>query len=152
MTDPSQGARGASEEPREPFVSQGDRPDVRLDPDKPLSELRVRDLRDILWGHMGGKSPFFDKSPSWETAHVSGKSEIVDITAKYAIDHKYPFLDGIFKDYAKDARDANWDPATLFGPGPDPRLNQVIQTVMGVSTQVEELANQVAEMKRRLEG
>src|SRR6185295_2127646 len=28
---------------KEPYVSQADRPEVKIDPDKPVSELRVRD-------------------------------------------------------------------------------------------------------------
>lgn len=37
-----------TEETRQPFVSQEDRPEVRLTLDTPLSELRIRDLREIV--------------------------------------------------------------------------------------------------------
>ena len=33
---------------KEPFLPQSDRPDVKLDPDKPVSSLTVRDLKTIL--------------------------------------------------------------------------------------------------------
>src|SRR5262245_6570256 len=36
------------EEPKEPFVSQGDRPTVGIDPQTPVSQLTVRDLTTIL--------------------------------------------------------------------------------------------------------
>ena len=33
---------------KEPFIPQSDRPDVKIDPDKLVSELTVRDLRTIF--------------------------------------------------------------------------------------------------------
>jgi len=39
---------------KEPFVGQQDRPDVRLNPDDPITNLRVRDLAALLGG--GAKS------------------------------------------------------------------------------------------------
>lgn len=44
---------------KEPFVSQADRPQVRLTPDTPLSELRVRDLQALL-GSAATKDPNFE--------------------------------------------------------------------------------------------
>lgn len=54
----------------EPFIGSADRPEVKIDLDQPISELRVRDLAAIL-GHLSPKSPseigkapikdFFDK-------------------------------------------------------------------------------------------
>lgn len=59
-----------SDESKEPFIGSADRPEVRIDLDQPISELRVRDLAAIL-GHLTpksvseiGKAPikdFFDK-------------------------------------------------------------------------------------------
>ena len=46
----------ADESRKEPFVPQGDRPEVKLKPDTPLSELRVRDLAAIIGA--ATKSPF----------------------------------------------------------------------------------------------
>src|SRR5215203_3910003 len=42
---------------KEPFIGSSDRPEVKLDLDMPVSELRVRDLAAIL-GQIGSKSPF----------------------------------------------------------------------------------------------
>lgn len=37
-----------SEQGKQHFIRGEDRPEVKLDPDKPIGELRVRDLQDIL--------------------------------------------------------------------------------------------------------
>src|SRR3989442_15846975 len=42
------GAKRYMAEKKEPFISQEDRPEVKIDPDRPVSELRVRDLEAIL--------------------------------------------------------------------------------------------------------
>jgi hypothetical protein len=44
-------------ERKEPFIGSSERPEVKLDLDMPVTELRVRDLAAIL-GHLGSKSPF----------------------------------------------------------------------------------------------
>src|SRR5262245_56832873 len=40
--------RKQPETPKEPFVPEGDRPEVKLDLNQPVTELRVRDLIGIL--------------------------------------------------------------------------------------------------------
>jgi len=59
MAESSQGPQDTNEEPKQPFVSQEDRPEVRINLDTPLHELRVRDLSAIL-GFLAGKDPFED--------------------------------------------------------------------------------------------
>ena len=45
--------------PKQPFVPPEDRPEVKLTPDTPISELRVRDLAAIVGAVSGStKSPF----------------------------------------------------------------------------------------------
>lgn len=149
MTESSQGGQGASGESREPFVSQGDRPEVQLDIDTPLSELRLRDLRDILWGGMGGKSPFTDKS------FTADKSPFTEPPPKHFILEAppKPFNEKWHKDKPEKIEFEPPIPVDRgFPPGPDPRLDQVIQAVSGMNDQVSQLADQVAEMQRRLQG
>lgn len=138
MAESGQGAQGANEEPREPFVSQGDRPEVRLDPDAPLSELRVRDLAAIL-GPMAGKNPNFEV----------GKTGLKDFFDKPSPEVAKDFLKEV-KSEKLEIAETGFDPTAL--PGPDPRLDQVIQAVTGMNTQVSQLADQVAELQRRLQG
>jgi hypothetical protein len=181
----AESGQGGGEEQREPFVSQGDRPEVRLDPDAPLSELRVRDLAAIL-GPMASKNPnfevgktglkdFFDK-PSPEVAkdflkeikiekvekpekpEKVEKNEKIEKPEKSEIkDHKFEKFEKPEKSEIKEAKfekietgEGTFDPGSL--PGPDPRLEQVIQAVTGMNTQVSQLADQVAELQRRMEG
>ncbi len=51
--------------PKQPFVSQADRPEVRLKSDTPLSELRVRDLVTLL-GQVGGTGKDFWDGKDWQ--------------------------------------------------------------------------------------
>jgi hypothetical protein len=199
MAESGQGAQGANEEHREPFVSQGDRPEVRLDPEAPLSELRVRDLAAIL-GPMAGKNPnfevgktglkdFFDK-PSPDVVKdpfKEGKSEKFEKSEKLEKNEKNEKNEKIekpeknekfeksekneknekiekpekseikeakfekFEKFEKiETGETVFDPTAL--PGPDPRLDQVIQAVTGMNTHVSQLADQVAELQRRLQG
>ena len=48
-----------SKESKERFVPKGDRPEVRINLNTPLGELRVRELGAIL-GFMAGKNPNFE--------------------------------------------------------------------------------------------
>src|SRR5918912_2765957 len=48
---------GQEGQPKEPFVSSEDRPEVRISLETPLTELRVRELSAIL-GFVASKSPF----------------------------------------------------------------------------------------------
>lgn len=57
MADSDKDAKDTNEEPKQPFVSQEDRPEVRINLDTPLNELRVRELSAIL-GFLVGKNPF----------------------------------------------------------------------------------------------
>lgn len=145
MTESSQGGQGARGESREPFVSQGDRPEVRLDPDTPLSELRVRDLTHILGGDMGGKSPFAEKSPYEH--YVVTKDKL------FSEGHIKWIIDNLVKAKPEKLEFEPPIPVPWPGSGPDPGpLNQVIQAVSGINNQVSQLANQVAELQRRIEG
>jgi hypothetical protein len=186
MAESGQGAQDANEEPREPFVSQGDRPEVRLDPDAPLSELRVRDLAAIL-GPMAGKNPnfevgktplkdFFDK-PSPEVAkdflkeikiekvekpekpEKFEKNEKFEKDEKHEKPEKFEKNEKVEKPEKSEIKEAKFEKVEIDGvvfdptklPGPDPRLDQVIQAVTGMNTQVSQLADQVAELQRRME-
>jgi hypothetical protein len=169
MADSGQGAQDANEEPREPFVSQGDRPEVRLDPDAPLSELRVRDLAAIL-GPMASKNPnfevgkgplkdFFDK-PSPEVAKDFLKEIKIEKIEKPEKPEKFEKNEKFEKPEKSEIKEAKFEKIEIDGtvfdparqPGPDPRLDQVIQAVTGMSNQVSQLTDQVAELQRRVQG
>jgi hypothetical protein len=144
---------------KEPFIGSADRPEVRLDLDTPVAELRVRDLVAIL-GHLSPKTPF-----------EVGKTPIKDFFDK-------PFPD-IAKDFLKEVKPEKWEKAEkfeknekaekleakelkpeklendgVFNPGahippsPDPRLESVIQSIAGLARQVSALSDQVEELRK----
>ncbi|HET6975261.1 MAG TPA: hypothetical protein VFI24_02985 [Pyrinomonadaceae bacterium] len=161
MPKEDQSKPAGGEESKQPFVSPEDRPEVRINLDTPLSELRVRELSAILGSLIGknpfevGKTPikdFFDK-PFPETTKdfvKESKPEIFDKAAKF--EKPVKFEKGEIKEIKaeKVEVDGVFDPGTPVGP--DPRLDQLIQTVTGLTKQVGQLANQVEELRKKVKG
>lgn len=177
MAGSSEGAEGATNESKQPFVSQADRPPVRIDLDTPLSALRVRELSAIL-GFLTGKNPnfevgktslkdFFDKdfpevakdwlkevkSDKFEKNEKIEKNEKLEKNEKIEKPEK---LEKIEKTEIKDLKAEKIENDGVFDPrgfvGPDPRLERVIQAVTGLATQVSQLANQVEELRKKVSG
>jgi len=164
MPKEDQSKPAGGEESKQPFVSPEDRPEVRINLDTPLSELRVRELSTILGSLIGknpfevGKTPlkdFFDK-PFPETTKdfvKESKPEIFDKPAKFEKPVKFEkFEKGELKEIKAEKVEADgvFDPGTSVGP--DPRLDQLIQTVTGLTKQVSQLANQVEELRKKVKG
>ena len=178
MPKEDQSKPAGGEESKQPFVSPEDRPEVRINLDTPLSELRVRELSTILGSLIGknpfevGKTPlkdFFDK-PFPETTKdfvKESKPETFDKQVKVEKPEKFEKFE---KDKDKDKQekiekpekpeikevkaekveaDGVFDPGKLVGP--DPRLEQLIQTVTGLTKQVSQLANQVEELRKKVQ-
>ncbi len=160
-----------SDESREPFVPKEDRPEVRINLDTPLNELHVRELSAIL-GFLTGKNPnfevgktslkdFFDKefpevvkdwikdfkSEKFEKPEKIEKPEKPEKLEKPEKFEKYE--KGEFKEVKveKIENDGVFDPRNLGRP--DPRIEQIIQAVAGLTKQVGYLANQVEELKKK---
>jgi hypothetical protein len=143
---------------REPFVGQADRPEVRLNPDAPLSELRVRDLATIL--RLGTRKDFWD-GKSWQKDDFDGEikwwkekegKESKDVKEWKEIKEKPEKTE---KPEIKEAKLEKLETDGVFEPGirrPDPRIEQVIEAVSGLSARVGELANQIEELKKRGKG
>ena len=134
MAESKKDPQNTTEGPKQPFVSEQDRPEVRLTPDTPLSELRIRHLREII-DQFG---PFhklnntllellLHDTVTLKSRFTKEKPEIIEIDIPKHIE---------------------WPPRI---PGPDPRLDLVIQAVSGLTNQVNQLANQVAELQKRLQ-
>jgi hypothetical protein len=160
---------------KEPFVSKGDRPEVKLKPDTPLSELRVRDLAAIIGAVTKnpnfevGKTPlkdFFDKDFPEEAKDFIKeikpekfeKNELKELKGekleKYEKLEKFEKAEKLEKPEIKELKfekieiqEPVFDPRRL--PIPDPRIEQLIQTVAGLTQQVGQLANQVEELRKR---
>jgi len=165
MAEESGGA--PDRESKEPFVPAGDRPEVRISLDTPLTDLTVRGLSAIL-GFVGsskspfevGKTPlkdFFDKDfPEVAKDWIKeSKPEIVDKPPKEGKleklekDSKYEKLE---KREIKETKVEKLETDGVFEPGgfpgPDPRIDQVIATVAALTKQVGQLADQVKELRK----
>jgi hypothetical protein len=152
----------SDETSKQPFVSQADRPEVRIKSDTPLSELTVRDLATLL-GQVGGTGKDFWDGKDWQKDDADGgrkwkdkekekekekeKDKEKEKPEKWEIHEKPPKgevkaekleVDGVFQLSAQQV--------------PDPRLDQVIQALSGLTARVAQLANQVEELKRAGQG
>jgi hypothetical protein len=151
--------------PKQPFVAQADRPDVRLKSDTPLNELTVRDLATIL-GQVGQTGKDFWDGKAWQKDDFDGtnkpwkegKEEIKDgkdIKDGKEIKDKEK-REKPEKSEIKELKAEKLESDGVFEPvarpGPDPRLDQVIQALSGLSARVAQLANQVDELKKASKG
>jgi hypothetical protein len=147
---------------KEPFVSEADRPDVNLNPDTPISELTVRDLASLL-AHIGGTRKDFWDGKSWQKDDFDGLMQ-----PKYSKEHKtekWEIKEG--KDHKTEKSetkehlrkelklekletDGTFEPTLPIGP--DPRFDQVVQAISGLTSRVAELADQVEELKKAQKG
>ncbi len=170
------------QEPKEAFVSKGDRPEVKISLDTPLSELRVRELSSIL-GQIIGKNPFevgktplkdfFDKPfPEVVKDFVKeSKPELAEKTSKFEKPEKYEKLEKyekpekpekhekfekLEKREIKELKAEKIENDGVFDPGkpigPDPRFEQLIEAVTGLSKQVTQLTNQMEELRKKVSG
>ncbi len=167
---------------KEPFIGSGDRPEVSIDLDQPVSDLRVRDLAAIL-GHLTsksaselGKAPikdFFDKQfpertkdflkeiknekpekpEKFEKLEKHEKNEKLEKPELKEFKHEHKE----FKHEHKELKLEKIENDGVFDPGrgfpgPDPRFESVLQAVAGLSQQVSALTDQVEILRKRSEG
>jgi hypothetical protein len=144
---------------KQPFVSQADRPEVRLKSDTPLTELSVRDLAYIL-GQVGGTRKDFWDGKDWQKDDYDGP-----LTVKgWKEDKEYKEFKEKEKDKEKEKLekpegkeqkleklelDGVFEAGTLRDP--DRRLDQVVQALSGLTVRVAQLADQVEELKKARE-
>jgi len=157
---------------KEPFIGSADRPEVKLDLDMPVTELRVRDLAAIL-GQVGSKSPFevgktplkdffdkpfpevakdFVKELKIEKVEKPEKPEKFEKNEKHEKHEKYEKRENKEFKLEKIEADGVFDPGRQFPPGPDPRFESVIQTIAQLSQQVAALTDQVEQLRKRAGG
>ena len=171
-------AKEGTYDSKEPYVGAADRPEVKLDLDMPVTDLRVRDLAAIL-AQVGGKSPFeagktslkdfFDKPfPEIAKDYVKElkieKVEKPEKPEKFEKNEKFEKIEKLEKHekhekpeikelkLEKLESDGVFDPGQRFPPGPDPRFDSVIQTIAQLTSQVATLADQVEQLRKRAGG
>jgi hypothetical protein len=135
---------------KKPFISQADRPEVRLKSDTPLSNLTVRDLATIL-GQLGTGKDFWD-GKDWQKDDFDGPViKWKDVKeGKEVKDKDKEFKDGKEKREVKELKAEKLELDGVFEPvsQPDPRIDQVIRALSGMSAKVDQLANQVEALKK----
>ena len=136
---------------KQAFIPKADRPEVKLKSDTQIGALTVRDLVTLL-GQVGGTRKDFWDGKDWIKDDFDGPIKWKD--DKEFKDGK-EFKDKDFKE-GKEKReikelkaekietDGVFEPAQLA----DPRIEQVIKAVSGISAKVDQLADQVAALKK----
>jgi hypothetical protein len=134
-----------------PFVSKVDRPEVKIKSDTPIDSLTVRDLVTIL-GQVSGTGKDFWDGKDWQKDDFDGPKwkegkEIKDKDKEKDKDFKEHKEKREIKEnkVEKIERDGIFDPFAQ----PDPRIDQVIRALTGMSARIDQLANQIDELKKK---
>jgi hypothetical protein len=137
---------------KKPFISQAERPEVRLKSDTPLSNLTVRDLATIM-GQLGTRKDFWD-GKDWQKDDFDGEIKWKDSKEfKETKEVKDKDKEKDFKD-KPEIKDLKAEKLELDGPvfetrlPPDPRIEQVIRALSGMSAKVDQLADQIEALKK----
>src|SRR5450759_2423934 len=135
------------DEPKQAFVPPEDRPEVKLDPNAPISELRVRDLSAILGQAVLKK--FDIKEPFKEFKdHKLEKFEIKEFKSEKI--EKFEKLE-----HEKWWPDKFFEPPKLADGGPviDPTigdtLGKLVESVSGLTAQVDAIGKRVEALEKR---
>jgi hypothetical protein len=145
---------------KEPFISQSDRPEVRLKSDTPLSNVTVRQLATIL-GQFGTRKDFWD-GKDWQKDDFDGGIKWKDVKefkegkeVKEVKEIKEKEKEKEIKEFKekreiKELKAEKVEVDGVFEQGPqlDPRIDQVIRALAGLSAKVDQLADQVEELKK----
>jgi hypothetical protein len=146
---------------RKPFVAQEDRPEVRIKLDAPISELRVRDLAAIL--RLGSQKDFwdgkdwlkddFDGGIKWWKEKEKDKDKEKEKDKDKEKEKDKDKLEKREKPEIKEAKAEKVENDGVFYPGtfprPDPQLDQVIRALAGLTERVNQLADQIEELKKQ---
>jgi hypothetical protein len=151
--------KDTEETSKQPFVSQADRPEVRLKSDTPLSELRVRDLASLL-AQVGGTRKDFWDGKDWQKDDFDGPITTKPKDEKEKEKEKDKEKEKEKEKHEKLEKEQKVEKLELDGgvfqagtlQGPDPRLDQVVQALSGLTVRVAQLADQVEELKKAREG
>lgn len=132
----------------EPFVPREDRPDVSLKPETPITQLTVRDLSALI--HSG--------------LTFKGLKREIDIKyfkhEKHEKFEKYEIKELKFEKNEKiELEPKGFEPGDIpkgFEPGerpaPDPRIDQLIQSVSRLTSTVEEINKRLDTLENRKRG
>jgi hypothetical protein len=139
---------------KQAFIAKADRPELKLKSDTPVSSLTIRDLVSIL-GRLGTRKDFWD-GKSWQKDDFDG-----DIKWKEDKEFKeikeFKEKEKEFKEHKekREIKELKAEKIEVEGEfeqqpiGPDPRIEQVIRALSGMTAKVDKLADQVEALKKR---
>jgi hypothetical protein len=135
---------------KESFISSEERPAVGLKPDTPISELRVRDLQALLQGNIGSKSKFNEKNEKLEgpRGKYEGWKDELD-KMKLENENEKIWYDQYFGGKPKQENAIPRSGGERVSPA---AIDQLIQTISGLSEQVTTLTQEVEKLKQRSAG
>jgi hypothetical protein len=142
--------KNQSDEPgKTPFVAQGDRPEVRIKSDTRISDLTVRDLATVL-GQLGTRKDFWD-GKDWQKDDFDGPKpwkEEKEFKAKEK--EKEKEKEHKEKRESKELKLEKLESDGVFEVDQrlDPRIDQVVRAISGLSARVAQLADQLEELKK----
>lgn len=150
-------AKNADKPAKKPFISEADRPEVRLKSDTPISSLTVRDLATIL-GQLGTRKDFWD-GKDWQKDDFDGGIKWKDVKefketkeVKDKDKEKDKEKEGKEVKEKREIKELKAEKLELDGvfeqTQPDPRIEQVIRALSGMSAKVDQLADQIEALKK----
>ena len=138
---------------KQPFVAKADRPAVQLKSDTPINTLTVRDLATLLGAIVGTRKDFWD-GKDWQKDDFDGP--IVwkrDIKEQKDKEKEKDFKEGKEHKEKREIKEVKAEKVEIDGGGvfeaaQDPRIEQVVRALTGISAKVDQLADQVAALKK----
>jgi len=135
---------------KQAFIAKADRPEIKLKSDTPLSGLTIRDLATIL-GRLGTGKDFWD-GKDWIKDDFDGPIKWKDVKEFKDKDKEHKeFKEHKEKREIKELKIEKIESEGGFEQqpiGPDPRLEQVIGALSGLTKKVDQLADQLAVLKK----
>ena len=137
---------------KQSFISKADRPELKLKSDTPISGLTIRDLVTIL-GRLGTRKDFWD-GKDWQKDDFDGEIKWKDdkeFKDGKEVKDKDKDKEHKEKREIKELKVEKIESDGVFEQqpiGPDPRIEQVIRALSGMTAKVDQLADQVAALKK----
>jgi hypothetical protein len=137
---------------KQSFIAKADRPEIKLKSDTPINSLTIRDLVSIL-GRLGTGKDFWD-GKDWQKDDFDGPIKWKDVKEfKDGKEVKDKDKDKEHKEKReiKELKVEKIESDGVFEQqpiGPDPRIEQVIRALSGMTAKVDQLADQIEALKK----
>ena len=137
---------------KQSFIAKAERPELKLKSDTPINNLTIRDLVTIL-GRLGTRKDFWD-GKDWQKDDFDGGNKWKDdkeFKDGKEIKDKDKDKEHKEKREIKELKVEKIESDGVFEQqpiGPDPRIEQVIRALSGMTAKVDQLADQVDALKK----